>query len=134
MSVATDGETYVAVGRRKTATARVRICRGTGKFLVNGKDYEVYFYTEQLAKSAALPLVIADLVEGVDVKVNVQGGGPNGQATAVSHGLSRALEKLNSELRSPLKKEGLLRRDPRKRERKKAGQPGARKRFQFSKR
>lgn len=127
-------ETYVTVGRRKTARARVRLTRGTGKIQVNGKDAEAYFQTEEFTNSALSPLKTVDMTEQVDVTVRAEGGGLNGQAGAVRLGIARALEKMNSELRADLKKEGHMRRDPRSRERKKAGQPGARKRFQFSKR
>jgi len=127
-------ETFVTVGRRKTATARVRLTRGTGKVEVNGKDPESYFKTEEFANAALSPLKTVGMSEQVDITVKAQGGGLNGQAGAVRLGIARALEKLNGELRSDLKKEGHMTRDPRSRERKKAGQPGARKRFQFSKR
>jgi Ribosomal protein S9 len=127
-------QTFVSVGRRKTATARVRLTRGTGKIEVNGKDAETYFKTEEFTNSALAPLKTVDMAEQVDVVVRAQGGGLNGQAGAVRLGIARALEKMNGELRSDLKKEGHMTRDPRSRERKKAGQPGARKRFQFSKR
>lgn len=127
-------ETFVSVGRRKTATARVRLTRGTGKIVVNGKEPEAYFKTEEFTKSALSPLTTADMAEQVDISVRAQGGGLNGQAGAVRLGIARALEKMNGELRTDLKKEGHMSRDPRSRERKKAGQPGARKRFQFSKR
>ena len=124
-----------ATGRRKRASARVRLIpNGTGSFSVNGKEMEIYCYSETLARSAEAPLVTVDLKGKFDVVAKVQGGGPNGQATAIAHGLARALEKFDGELRSPLKKAGHLKRDPRRRERKKPGQPGARKRFQFSKR
>jgi len=124
-----------ATGRRKRSTARVRLIpNGKGSFTVNGKEMETYCYFETLARAAEAPLVTVDLKDKFDVVAKVQGGGPNGQATAVAHGLARALEKFDSELRIPLKKAGHLKRDPRRRERKKAGQPGARKRFQFSKR
>lgn len=127
-------ETFVTVGRRKTATARVRLTRGTGKFEVNGKDAESYFKTEEFAKSALSPLKTVEMSEQVDITVKAQGGGLNGQAGATRLGIARALEKLNADLRVPLKKEGHMKRDPRSRERKKSGQPGARKNFQFSKR
>jgi len=124
-----------ATGRRKLATARVRLTpNGTGSFTVNGKDLEVYCYSEFLAHTAEGPLVTADRKGQFDVVAKVEGGGPHGQATAVAHGLARALVKFDSELRSVLKKAGHMKRDPRRRERKKSGQPGARKRFQFSKR
>jgi small subunit ribosomal protein S9 len=127
--------TIIATGRRKRASARVRLVpNGTGVFTVNGKDLETYCYFETLARAAEAPLVTVDQKGKFDVVAKVQGGGPNGQATAIAHGLARALEKFDGELRIPLKKAGHLKRDPRRRERKKAGQPGARKRFQFSKR
>ena len=124
----------LAVGRRKTASARVRLSRGTGSIVVNGKPVEEYLYTEALVKSATLPITTAGLDGQLDVVVRVIGGGPNGQAGAISHGLARAIQKMDAALRAPLKKEGLLTRDGRMRERKKPGRPGARKRFQFSKR
>ncbi len=123
-----------AVGRRKTASARIRLTRGTGSISINGRPAEEYLYTEALVKSATQPIRTAGLEGQVDVTVNVIGGGPNGQAGAISHGLARAIQKLDAGLRAPLKKEGLLTRDGRMRERKKPGRPGARKRFQFSKR
>jgi len=131
---ATKSSAITAVGRRKTASARIRLSRGTGTISVNGKPVEEYLYTEALVKAATAPLRTAGLEGQVDVSVNVIGGGPNGQAGAISHGLARALQKMDATLRAPLKKEGLLTRDGRMRERKKPGQPGARKRFQFSKR
>ncbi|MGB0743470.1 MAG: 30S ribosomal protein S9 [Opitutales bacterium] len=127
-------DTFVTVGRRKTATARVRLTKGTGKVVVNGSDPESYFKTEEFANAALSPLKTVDMAEQVDITIKAQGGGLNGQAGAVRLGIARALEKMNSELRVPLKQEGHMKRDPRGRERKKAGQPGARKRFQFSKR
>jgi len=131
---ATKSSAITAVGRRKTASARIRLSRGTGTISINGKPLEEYLYTEALAKAATAPLRTAGLEGQVDVSVNVIGGGPNGQAGAISHGLARAIQKMDATLRAPLKKEGLLTRDGRMRERKKPGQPGARKRFQFSKR
>ena len=124
----------LAVGRRKTASARIRLSRGTGVIVVNGKPVEEYLYTEALVKSATLPITTAGLDGQLDVIVRVIGGGPNGQAGAISHGLARAIQKMDATLRAPLKKEGLLTRDGRMRERKKPGRPGASKRFQFSKR
>jgi small subunit ribosomal protein S9 len=124
----------MGVGRRKTASARVRLTSGTGKVEVNGRTVEKYFPTEQFANNACMPLVTAELRDKVDVRVLVNGGGSHGQSGAVAHATARALLKFNPELRSALKKAGHLTRDPRERERKKAGQPGARKRFQFSKR
>ncbi len=131
---ATAEQTFVTVGRRKTATARVRLTRGTGKIVVNGKSPEDYFKAEDFARAALSPLTTVEMKDQVDITVKAQGGGLNGQAGAVRLGIARALEKLDAELRSPLKKEGHMTRDPRGRERKKSGQPGARKRFQFSKR
>ena len=134
MSAKSKTDEFIATGRRKTSTARVRIKQGTGIFVINGKDYAEYCSTEQNRKIVLSPLTTIDMVGDVDVTVNVSGGGGSGQAGAIRHGLSRALEKMDSELRVPLKKAGHMRRDPRKIERKKTGQPGARKRFQFSKR
>jgi len=128
------GVEFLGTGRRKTAVARVRLTEGTGKLTINGRDFADYHVTDHLQKLASAPLVEVDKKGVVDAVIKVVGGGPAGQAVAVSHGLARALEKMDSELRVPLKKAGYLRRDPRKRERKKTGQPGARKRFQFSKR
>ena len=127
-------QTFVTVGRRKTATARVRLTRGTGKIEVNGSEPRAYFKTEEFANSALSPLKTVEMADQVDIKIRAQGGGLNGQAGAVRLGIARALEKLNGELRVALKQEGHMKRDPRSRERKKAGQPGARKNFQFSKR
>lgn len=127
-------QTFVTVGRRKTASARVRLTRGTGKILVNGHAPEDYFKTEDFTRSALSPLKTVEMLDQVDVTVKAQGGGLNGQAGAVRLGIARALEKMNGELRVPLKQQGHMKRDPRSRERKKPGQPGARKRFQFSKR
>lgn len=135
MSIGSTKTVFLGTGRRKTATARVRLIpEGSGKFTVNGKDLEEYCYFETLSKAAALPLVTVDAREKFDVVALVEGSGPNGQAIAIAHALARALEKYDAELRAPLKKAGHLKRDPRERERKKSGQPGARKRFQFSKR
>jgi small subunit ribosomal protein S9 len=127
-------QTFVTVGRRKTARARVRLTRGTGKIVVNGKEPADYFKTEDFTRSALSPLTTVEMADQVDITVKAEGGGLNGQAGATRLGIARALEKLNSELRVPLKQEGHMKRDPRSRERKKSGQPGARKRFQFSKR
>ena len=127
-------QTFVTVGRRKTARARVRLTRGTGKIEVNGQQPADYFKTEDFTRAALSPLVTVELSDQVDIKVKAEGGGLNGQAGAVRLGIARALEKMNSELRVPLKQQGHMKRDPRSRERKKSGQPGARKRFQFSKR
>ncbi len=134
MSATAATEVFTAVGRRKAASARVRITRGTGKISINGREVDDYLYSEQLNRTALLPLDVADLKGQLDITVLVQGGGPVGQSGAIAHGLARAIEKLNPELRIPLKQAGLMKRDPRMKERKKSGQPGARKRFQFSKR
>ena len=125
---------FLGTGRRKTSTARVRLTEGTGKLHANGRTFDDYFTHENFAKQAYAPLLTVDLFEKIDVTVNVAGGGVAGQAGAVAHGIARALEKMNPELRVPLKQAGHIKRDPREKERKKAGQPGARKRFQFSKR
>jgi small subunit ribosomal protein S9 len=127
-------EEFLGTGRRKTAVARVRLATGSGKITVNRRTFENYFPLETLRAVVIQPLTVAGALEKFDVRVNVAGGGPNGQADAVRHGISRALIKFDAALRPPLKAEGLLTRDPRMRERKKYGQPGARKRFQFSKR
>ena len=125
---------FTGTGRRKTSTARVRITEGSGKLTVNGRQFESYFSHDNFAKQAYAPLLTVNLREKIDVTANVMGGGVSGQAGAVAHGIARALQKMNAELRPALKKAGHIRRDPREKERKKAGQPGARKRFQFSKR
>ena len=126
--------TFVTVGRRKTATARVRLTSGTGKILINGKSPADYFKAEDFTRAALSPLTTVEMEKEVDITVNAKGGGLNGQAGAGRLGIARALEKMNEELRVPLKQEGHMKRDPRGRERKKSGQPGARKNFQFSKR
>jgi small subunit ribosomal protein S9 len=125
---------FIGTGRRKTSIARVRLATGSGKITVNGRPFENYFPVETLRATAAQPLAITGTAEKVDTNVNVTGGGPNGQAGAVSHGIARALLKFDANLRPQLKAEGLLTRDSRMKERKKYGQPGARKRFQYSKR
>jgi small subunit ribosomal protein S9 len=133
MAAKTTNE-FLGTGRRKTAVARVRLATGSGKITVNGRTFENYFPRETLRSTATQPLTVAGAIEKFDVRVSVAGGGPNGQADAVRHGLARALIQFDANLRPSLKAEGLLTRDPRMRERKKYGQPGARKRFQFSKR
>ena len=126
---------FLGLGRRKTATARVRLFPGgTGKITVNGKDVEEYCYHDGLTRAAKGPLNTLEVADQFDAIVLVSGSGPNSQAGAIALGIARALEKYNPEYRIPLKRAGHLKRDPRKRERKKSGQPGARKRFQFSKR
>jgi small subunit ribosomal protein S9 len=125
---------YLGTGRRKTAVARVRLASGNGKITVNGRQFENYFPLETLRVTAVQPLAVTGTAEKFNVRVNVSGGGPNGQAGAVRHGIARALLQFDANLRGALKAEGLLTRDSRMKERKKYGQPGARKRFQFSKR
>jgi len=132
--MSTPATIFTGTGRRKTSTARVRITEGSGKLTVNDRSFENYFSHDNFAKQAYAPLLTVDLREKIDVTANVAGGGVAGQAGAVAHGIARALPKMNAELRPALKKAGHIRRDPREKERKKAGQPGARKRFQFSKR
>lgn len=124
----------MGTGRRKSAVARVRLAPGSGKVMINGRTLENYFALETLRAQVLQPLTLTDLVNKFDVRVKVNGGGPSGQAGAVRHGISRALLEMDSNLRSTLKAEGYLTRDPRMKERKKYGQPGARKRFQYSKR
>jgi small subunit ribosomal protein S9 len=125
---------FLGTGRRKTAVARVRLASGSGKIIINGRPFENYFPTETLRMVVSQPFVVTSTADKFDVRVNVEGGGPNGQAGAVRHGIARALLEADANLRPALKTEGLLTRDSRKRERKKYGQPGARKRFQYSKR
>jgi small subunit ribosomal protein S9 len=125
---------FLGTGRRKTSVARVRLSSGSGKLTINGRAFENYFPTDSLRMVVQQPFVITNMTDKFDVRVNVSGGGPAGQAGAVRHGISRALLLADAALRPSLKAEGLLTRDPRMRERKKYGQPGARKRFQFSKR
>lgn len=124
----------LGTGRRKTAVARVRLASGTGKIQINGRPLENYFPMETQRMAALQPLTVTGTMDKFDAQVTVSGGGPNGQAGAVRHGLARALLTVDANYRPILKAEGLLTRDPRMRERKKYGQPGARKRFQFSKR
>jgi small subunit ribosomal protein S9 len=125
---------FIATGRRKEAVARIRMSPGTGKIEVNGSAFEDYFKTVNLQNSILKPFEVAKAMNTYDVSVNASGGGVNGQAGAIRLAISRALTEANPELRAILKPEGLLTRDPRMKERKKPGQPGARKRFQFSKR
>ena len=121
-------------GRRKSATARVFLRPGTGEITVNARKFEHYFQNETHRMVIRQPLQLTDSVGKYDLLVNVEGGGPAGQAGAVRHGLTLALIDLNGDFRSRLKKAGFVTRDPRAKERKKYGQKGARKRFQFSKR
>lgn len=125
---------YIATGRRKTSTARVRLKPGDGKITINNKSIDEYFGRDTLKAIVRQPLELAKVLNKYDVYVNVDGGGISGQAGAIRHGISRALLDMNPELRSTLKKAGFLTRDPRMKERKKYGQKAARKRFQFSKR
>ena len=129
-----DSSVYLGTGRRKSSTARVRLVAGSGQLTVNERSFDTYFTHDNFVRRAVSPLVTADSREKFDVRVNVAGGGISSQSGAVAHGIARALLKFNPELRVSLKKAGHLTRDPREKERKKAGQPGARKRFQFSKR
>ena len=125
---------YLGTGRRKSAVARVRMSSGSGKITVNGRPFETYFCTELLRGLATQPLTVTESASKFDVAVNVAGGGPSGQAGAMRHGIARALLRVDAAFRPTLKSNGFLTRDPRMKERKKYGQPGARKRFQFSKR
>ena len=129
-----DIKEFLGTGRRKTAVARVRLAVGSGKIVINGRPFENYFPTDTLRTVAVTPLTVTESVAKYDIRINVNGGGPNGQAGAVRHGIARALLMLDAALRPTLKTAGLLTRDPRRREREKYGQPGARKRFQYSKR
>lgn len=123
-----------ATGKRKEASARVRITEGTGRITVNGRDVDEYFRRPVLIMLIRQPLEMVDMVDRVDIAANVKGGGLSGQAGAIRHGLSRALCELDGTLRTPLKRAGFMTRDSRAKERKKYGQPGARKRYQYSKR
>jgi small subunit ribosomal protein S9 len=125
---------YYGTGRRKTSTARVYLRPGTGEIRVNRKTFEEYFPNQALRMVIRQPLTLTDTASKFDIVVNVAGGGPAGQAGAVRHGITRALMEFNADLRPALKDAGLVTRDPRAKERKKYGQKGARKRFQFSKR
>ena len=125
---------YYGTGRRKSSIARVFLRPGSGKFTINDRAFENYFVTEAQRVSAKSPLVSSETGTTFDVIASVNGGGVNGQADAVKMGIARALLEFNVELRKKLKSEGLLSRDARGKERKKYGQKGARKRFQFSKR
>ena len=125
---------FVATGRRKTSVARVRMVTGTGKIDINGRSFEEYFPTAPLQNTVLQPLQTAKQVNAYDISINATGGGSTGQAGAVRLAIARALLQVDTNLRTSLKADGLLRRDPRMKERKKSGQPGARKRFQFSKR
>lgn len=132
MSEAKD--VIMVVGRRKTASARVRMVPGTGKITVNKHDFAEYFTTEAVRGYVMQPLVITGKTADFDIIARIDGGGMIGQASALRHGIARGLEKSDAGLRAVLKPVGMLTRDSREKERKKPGQPGARKRFQFSKR
>ncbi len=123
-----------AVGRRKEAVARIYISKGTGTITVNDKDYKAYFPIMYLQNQVELPLKTIEATDSFDIIVNVQGGGQKGQAEAIKLGIARVLCEINEEYRPALKKEGLMRRDPRSVERKKFGKRKARRSFQFSKR
>jgi small subunit ribosomal protein S9 len=125
---------YNATGRRKTSIARVLVSPGNGQITVNRKPVDSYFPRETLRMMIRQPLELTGMIGKLNVSAKVEGGGLTGQAGALKHGISRALLRLDSDLRTKLKKEGFLTRDPREKERKKYGQKGARKRFQFSKR
>lgn len=125
---------YYGTGRRKSSVARVFLRPGSGKFVVNGRPFDQYFVTDAQRVEIRQPLVTSETTSTFDVVANVSGGGVNGQAGALKMGIARALLEFNIELRKRLKVEGFLSRDARSKERKKYGQKGARKRFQFSKR
>ena len=125
---------YYGTGRRKTATARVYLRPGSGEIKINRKAFDQYFPNQALRMVIRQPLTLTDTASKFDIVVNVAGGGPAGQAGALRHGITRALMEFNADLRPALKDAGLVTRDPRQKERKKYGQKGARKRFQFSKR
>ena len=128
-------EVFMATGRRKKAVARVRfILKEKGKFLVNGREIEKYFSTTDSIMQVKKPLVVTELQNKIDISANVDGGGVSGQAGAVSLGISRCLVEWNPQLRALLRREDLLTRDPRAKERKKYGRKGARRSFQWTKR
>jgi small subunit ribosomal protein S9 len=132
--MANEGTEFYGTGRRKTSTARVFLRPGEGRLTVNGRDIEQYFSRDTLKMVVKQPLAVTETAEKFDIDATVLGGGGSGQAGAIRHGISRALLEFDASLREKLKSAGFLTRDPRKKERKKYGQPGARKRFQFSKR
>lgn len=127
-------EVINTLGRRKTAVARIYMKKGSGQIMINNRDYKEYFPLATLQYVVTQPLEIAQVEGQYDIKVNLDGGGMSGQAEALRLAISRALVEINPEIRPVLKAKGLMRRDPRMVERKKPGQPKARKRFQFSKR
>ena len=132
--VTSKNEKWIATGRRKSSIARVELKKGKGNFLVNGRDFDEFFNRETQKMIIQKPLKLLGLDGQYDISVNVTGGGTTGQAGAVRLGISRVLEKINSDYRPELKSNGMLARDSRQVERKRYGQPGARKKFQFSKR
>lgn len=125
---------YTATGRRKTSVARVRLSAGSGKITINKREAADYLMRETLVMVIRQPLISLEQGEAYDIRVNVKGGGLSGQAGAIRHGIARALNEVNADNRPTLKAAGYLTRDARMVERKKPGQPGARKKFQFSKR
>jgi len=125
---------YRSVGRRKSSVARIIMTPGKGNITINGRSFNDYLCRDTLATVVLQPLVLTDQVESYDVKVNVRGGGLSGQAGAIRLGIARALNEVSEDFHLPLRGAGFLTRDARQVERKKYGQPGARKRFQFSKR
>ena len=127
-------DVHTATGRRRTSVASVRLKSGSGKIEVNNREFNDYFPTTSLQTAVLRPLELSGRKQTVDISLKTSGGGANGQAGASSLAIARALLKLDADLRPELKKNGLLTRDPRMKERKKPGRPGARKRFQFSKR
>jgi small subunit ribosomal protein S9 len=127
-------ESINALGRRKAAVARVYVSDGKGKITVNGRDYKEYFGAETLQYVVTQPLVHLNIIDRYDINVNLDGGGVKGQAEALRLGITRALIQIDPEYKTALKAEGFVTRDPREVERKKPGQPKARRRFQFSKR
>ena len=134
MSAAAATQPIAATGRRKTSVAHVRMTEGSGTITINGRSFEDYLPTLPLQSAVLAPFQTANLLNRFDLNVTVKGGGLHSQAGAIRHAVARALTGFDSELRKELKPEGFLRRDPRMKERKKAGRPGARKRFLFSKR
>jgi small subunit ribosomal protein S9 len=125
---------FIATGRRKNSVARIRMAAGSGKIDINGRNFEDYFPSAPLQNIVLQPLQAVKMVNAYDLSINATGGGVAGQAGAARLAIARALTQVDGNLRTTLKADGLLRRDPRMKERKKSGQPGARKRFQFSKR
>ena len=132
--MASKNDEILATGRRKSAVARVRLKTGTGQIKINGKKIEEYLPSEAVIGFVCQPLTVTDMLGKVEINANIKGGGLVGQAGALRHGIARTLVKMDDSLRSVLKDCGMLSRDSRVKERKKPGQPGARKRFQFSKR